>query len=69
METGCWAGKGMLPDLPILLISNDDYYEQLFIERQVQNIKVLCEPFHLKDLYATTSLLICKDRECVKPHL
>ncbi len=44
--------RNILPELPILLISNTGYYETLAIEHQLQHVKVLDEPFRLKDFYA-----------------
>jgi DNA-binding NtrC family response regulator len=40
------------PELPVLLISNNAYYETLTIEQQLMRLKVLDEPFHLKDFYS-----------------
>jgi len=51
--------RSIIPDLPILLISNDGYYEMLTLEHQLLHLKVLDEPFHLKDFYAII------DRFCV----
>lgn len=44
--------RQILPDLPILLISNNGHYGAWAIERQLTRIKVLDEPFRLKDFYA-----------------
>ena len=44
--------RTIIPDIPVLLISNNGYYETLIIEHQVQQLKILDEPFRLKDLYA-----------------
>ncbi len=44
--------RTLVPDLPVVLISNITYSENQTIEQQVQRIKVLDEPFHLKDFYA-----------------
>ena len=44
--------RSIMPDLPILLISNNGYHETLIIERQLQRLKILDEPFRLNDLYA-----------------
>jgi len=43
--------RTIVPDLPILLISNNGYYQTLIIEGQLQHLKVLDEPFRLKDFY------------------
>ncbi len=44
--------RTIIPNLPILLISNNGYYETLTIEHQLYPLKVLDEPFRLKDFYA-----------------
>ena len=44
--------RTIIPDLPILLVSNNSYYETLIIEGQLQHLRVLDEPFRLKDFYA-----------------
>ena len=44
--------RSFIPDLPILLISNNGYYETLMLEQQLAPLKVLDEPFRLKDFYA-----------------
>lgn len=44
--------RNIVPDLPILLISNNGYYGTQIIEGQQQHLKVLDEPFRLKDFYA-----------------
>lgn len=44
--------RKILPELPILLISNSGYYEMRSIENQLQHLKVLDESFRLKDFYA-----------------
>ncbi len=43
--------RTILPNLPILLISNPGYYETLNIEHQLYPLKVLDEPFRLKEFY------------------
>ena len=43
--------RSIIPNLPVLLISNAGYYETLTIERQLTSLKVLDEPFRLKDFY------------------
>ncbi len=43
--------RTIIPDLPVLLISNNGYYETLTIEHQLTHLKVLDEPFRLKDFY------------------
>ena len=44
--------RTIMPNLPVLLISNNGYYETLIIEHQLTHLKVLDEPFRLKDFYA-----------------
>ncbi len=43
--------RNIWPELPILLISNTGYYGSLVIEGQLPRVKVLDEPFRLKNLY------------------
>ncbi len=43
--------RTIIPNVPILLISNAGYYETLTIEYQLTPLKVLDEPFRLKDFY------------------
>ena len=50
--------RQMLPELPILLISNNGRYGAWLIEHQLPHIKVLDEPFRLKDFYAIIASLV-----------
>ncbi len=44
--------RTIIPNIPVLLISNNGYYEILILEHQVQHLRVLDEPFRLKDFYS-----------------
>ena len=45
--------RTIIPDLPIVLISNISYHEVLSIEHQFRRLRILDEPFRLQDFYTT----------------